>query len=70
MHSSGIEVEGGVVVSVVPDDIPAIQAKLLEWSDGDRAVNLVFTTGGTGFGVRPPPCTHLCPIHTLQQALL
>ena len=33
------------------DDVAAIQAKLLEWCDGPSPAHVVFTTGGTGFGV-------------------
>ena len=36
---------------VVPDDIPAIKAKLLHYCDNLK-VNLVLTTGGTGFSYR------------------
>jgi len=36
----------------VPDDIPAIQAKLREWTAENQAVNLILTTGGTGLSPR------------------
>lgn len=36
---------------LVPDDRPAIAAKLREWCDTDR-LDLVLTTGGTGFAPR------------------
>lgn len=36
---------------LVPDEIPAIQAVLRTWADGDRA-DLVLTTGGTGLTPR------------------
>ena len=38
--------------AIVPDDIQAIQGKLKEWSSGDAALDLVLTTGGTGFAPR------------------
>lgn len=34
----------------VPDDINHIRSKLIEWTD--RGVNLILTTGGTGFAPR------------------
>jgi molybdenum cofactor synthesis domain-containing protein len=36
---------------VVPDDRAAIEATLVEWAD-DVRLDLVFTTGGTGFSAR------------------
>ena len=36
--------------AVVPDDQPAIEAALREWADG--GVDLILTTGGTGFTER------------------
>jgi gephyrin len=42
---------GGLVVvetAVVPDEVPAIAAILAKWCDGGK-VDLVLTTGGTGF---------------------
>jgi len=37
--------------AVIPDDIEKIQQKVLEWCDDDK-VNVIFTSGGTGFGPR------------------
>lgn len=34
---------------IVPDGIAEIQRHLMRWADGRDAVNLVLTTGGTGF---------------------
>lgn len=45
---------GNAVVSataVVPDEIPAIQDRLRRWADDDK-VQLILTTGGTGFAPR------------------
>ena len=39
-------------VSIVPDDVLAIQRSITGWTDGDQAVNLVVTSGGTGFATR------------------
>lgn len=36
---------------VVPDDLEAISAVLARWSD-ERNLDLILTTGGTGFAVR------------------
>jgi molybdopterin adenylyltransferase len=40
-----------VLVETIPDEGELIQAKLAEWADSGR-VNLIFTTGGTGFTPR------------------
>lgn len=37
--------------AVVPDDMAEIRAVLIHWSDQDR-LNLILTTGGTGFAPR------------------
>ena len=34
---------------IVPDDVLAIQREVIQWTDGSDYVNLVVTTGGTGF---------------------
>ena len=34
---------------MVPDDILAVQRIITQWCDGDNHVNLIVTTGGTGF---------------------
>ncbi len=39
------------VTAVVPDDVPAISATLIVWAD-ERRLDLVLTTGGTGFAPR------------------
>ena len=36
---------------IVPDDVLQIQSAILRWCDGANYVNLVVTTGGTGFAV-------------------
>ncbi|XP_061552594.1 gephyrin a isoform X2 [Phycodurus eques] len=44
---------GGVIAAykIVPDEIDEIKETLLEWCD-DQEVNLILTTGGTGFAPR------------------
>ncbi|XP_060575905.1 uncharacterized protein LOC132733302 [Ruditapes philippinarum] len=37
--------------AVVPDEVEEIKKKLVEWCDKDK-LNLIFTTGGTGFAPR------------------
>jgi molybdopterin adenylyltransferase len=36
---------------IVPDEVDQIAASLRDWSDGDK-LDLIFTTGGTGFAPR------------------
>ncbi|KAG8527517.1 uncharacterized protein KY384_007669 [Bacidia gigantensis] len=38
--------------TIVPDDVIAVQREICRLSDGDDAVNLLITTGGTGFAVK------------------
>lgn len=37
---------------IVPDDVLAIQQTIKRWSDGLEPVNLIVTSGGTGFAVK------------------
>jgi len=52
-----IETEGGdnwdiVEAKIVADHVPHIQRQIMMWADiGHDAVNLILTTGGTGFAV-------------------
>ena len=47
-HQQGWTVERE---SIVPDELDAIQAMLIEWADVAR-LDLILTTGGTGFAPR------------------
>ena len=38
--------------AIVPDEIDAIQSILTEWSSSANAVDIIITTGGTGFSPR------------------
>lgn len=38
-------------IDIVPDDILQIQSAVLRWCDDGNYVNLVVTTGGTGFAL-------------------
>ena len=46
-------------LTIVPDSIPAIQSEITQWTT--QNLNLIVTTGGTGFAIRdvtpevPPP---------------
>lgn len=48
-----IRASGGIVAaqSVLPDDEASIRAALVEWADGGE-VDVILTTGGTGFAPR------------------
>lgn len=52
------DVPGGLwakpTIKIVPDDVLRIQSAITEWTDtdADRAVNVVVTSGGTGFATR------------------
>ena len=37
---------------IAPDDISKIEGHILEWCDGAQYMNLVITSGGTGFAVK------------------
>ena len=50
------EQEGGgqwdvVDTKIVPDSVPQIQRQILLWADIAESVNLIITTGGTGFAI-------------------
>jgi molybdopterin adenylyltransferase len=47
-EQQGVEV---VATAIVPDERGTIAAKLVEWCDGER-LDLILTTGGTGFAPR------------------
>jgi gephyrin len=38
--------------SIVPDDVLAIQKSVKRWTDCEEPVNLVVTSGGTGFAIK------------------
>lgn len=48
LEEQGVRVERA---EVVPDEMAAIQERLIAWADRDQ-LDLVLTTGGTGFSVR------------------
>ncbi|KAF6039312.1 cin [Bugula neritina] len=47
----GLTLDEDIVYTIVPDDSTLIQNKLLQWCIHDD-VNLILTTGGTGFSAR------------------
>lgn len=49
---------------IVTDDVLAIQRQVTAWADGPDGMNLIITTGGTGFAIAdrtPEVCTQACP---------
>ena len=38
--------------AILPDDIAQIQQKIKEWCEQEEFMNLIVTSGGTGFAVR------------------
>jgi gephyrin len=38
--------------SIVPDDVLAIQKSIRGWTDSHEPVNLIVTSGGTGFATK------------------
>lgn len=49
-------------IAIVPDDVLTIQRKIREWTDSDDYVNLIVTSGGTGFATKDvtPEVGHRC----------
>jgi len=47
--ASGGEQWDVVASKIVPDSVLDIQRTVTQWSDGEDFVNLIITTGGTGF---------------------
>ena len=45
---------------ILPDDALKIQQSICQWCDGESFVNLIVTTGGTGFAIkdRTPEAIH------------
>lgn len=39
-------------IVIVPDDVARVQTNIKRLSDGDNYMNLIITTGGTGFAVK------------------
>jgi gephyrin len=65
-----IDNEGGgqwdvVETKIVSDHVPQIQRQIMLWADiGHEAMNLILTTGGTGFAVAdhtPEVCSPFAP---------
>ena len=55
--------------ATIPDDQNTISARLIEWADSER-IDLVLTTGGTGFAPRDvTPEATLSVIHRLAPGL-
>lgn len=50
-HTEGAEQWEVTDIKIVGDVVLDIQRVVMQWSDREDAVNLVVTTGGTGFAV-------------------
>ena len=50
--SEGQDLWAPPTVAIVPDSVLEIQKTVQEWADGENYMNLVITTGGTGFAVK------------------
>ena len=38
--------------AIVPDSVLAIQGAIQKWTDGGRPINLIVSSGGTGFATK------------------
>lgn len=62
-----------VAKQIVPDSILEIQRQIMAWTDGTYSVNLIITTGGTGFAVSdqtPEVCLMLILLFSWHSAIL
>ena len=48
--------------TIVPDNVPLIQREILKVCDGENSVNLLITTGGTGFSVKDQTPEAVAPL--------
>jgi len=51
-HTNGNEQWEVVERKIVPDQLSEIQRTVMQWCDHSESVNLVVTSGGTGFAVK------------------
>jgi len=64
-------VSDGIAVKIVPDDKELIQNAIVAWTDGDSFMNLIVTTGGTGFTPRDNTPEAVTPLlHKLAPGLV
>ncbi len=61
LESKGWKIEK---TTIIPDDIENIKELLIAWSD-DGVVDLILTTGGTGFGIRD--CTPEATLEVIER---
>jgi gephyrin len=50
-HGGGSRQWDVIDTRIVPDDVMTIQRQIMNWVDSPEPLNLVVTTGGTGFAV-------------------
>lgn len=57
--------------TIVPDDALSIQRTITNWTDGSDVLNLVVTSGGTGFAQKDvtPEVRHSLSLRRSQQRL-
>lgn len=41
-----------VETKIVPDNVLAIQKTIRNWTDGPEPINLILSSGGTGFAIK------------------
>ncbi|KAK5100866.1 hypothetical protein LTR70_001097 [Exophiala xenobiotica] len=64
-------VSDGIAVKIVPDQKELIQNAIIAWTDGDTFMNLIVTTGGTGFTPRDNTPEAVTPLlHRLAPGLV
>lgn len=58
-------------IEIVPDNVLAIQKSIRSWTDGENPINLIVTSGGTGFAIKDvtPEVIELHSTATAQDAL-
>lgn len=47
---------------IVPDNVTDIQRSIMQWADGQDYINLIITSGGTGFAIKDNTPEVLTPI--------
>ena len=60
--SHGGDQWGTPEITIVPDDVLAIQRTVNGWCEGDQYVNLIVTSGGTGFATKDHTPEAIAPL--------
>lgn len=65
------EWQDDIATKIIPDDIASTQKAITQWTDGPNALNLIVTSGGTGFAVRDSTPEAIAPLlHRLAPGLV